>query len=492
MSTFKINPALDKAVKKEPKLITVYDEYHKRDVQIKEDSLKFNMFKAIKKYDFETNTIIEEAYTSLSDTIVKAYNKNGDIIEFVSFDAAMNHPELHYRASTWYFYHNTLVDKPKKTNWNPDYQCSFIKSRLTEDKKVGLTPEQFELAYKRGQITTSYNVTKGLKYTFGYELETSSGHVPPFIQSMLNCKTVRDGSCTGAEVVSGIIAGDSGFYQLNQTAYHYARACKINHKCGVHVHLGNVEFTKTFNVAMYKLGLLIQNEIFSMFPLSRQRTRNEYYINKGMFNGCCYKIPMLNGFEKKLNIEDKCVGDTMKKVEDMYHEMFTWLSGGNIPDSKKNKLQKHPAHYPDARYVWLNFICCNFNRTKYNFKTSNPKEKQDNLKLLNEAATIEFRNHPASLSYRKISNWILICMALVNYAENNSYKILAADSITLKDVIDFTYGDYGKFLLTYIEECKAKYKGLTEEESAKVEDEEYKKDVKETKLFKNKLEVICV
>jgi hypothetical protein len=481
------------AAKKDPKIIKVYDEFNKIEIECRTDHIDVVVFKAIKRYDFENNVILEEGYTSNNSTITSVYDKNDKILKFVTFEAAMAHPELKYRSSTNALYHNSLNKRLKKLNWSSDYPHNAIKERLSEEDVKGLTKEQHELAYRRGQITTSYNVTHGLKYTFGVELETNGGYVPEFIQTHLNCKTVRDGSVKGAEVVTGILAGDSGFYQLNQQCYHYSKACPIDHTCGTHVHIGNIRFNKTFSVAMYKLGLLVQDEIFDLFPYSRQKTRNAYYINKGMHNGCCYKIPMLEGFKNPLNIDEKCVGDTMKQVEYMYHNQFIWLSGGNTPDSKRNKLQKHPNQYPDARYVWLNSICHNFNRTKKNLaNTQVSKEKQKNLKYLNETSTVEFRNHSATLSYRKISNWIKICMALVNYAENNSYKILASKAISLEEIMIFTYGEHARPLLEYIEERKAMYKGLGEAESITVEDREYATDVKETKLFKNKLDVLCV
>ncbi len=481
------------AVKEVVETKRYYDEFTGEYKDLPENKLTAFLLVAVKKYDFENSKVIEEGYTSEASALVKAFNKEGNEITFVDFKSAISHPDLKYRPSTNALYYHKLDKKLRKLNWEQNLAKNFTKRIIQDDEKCSLSKEKFDLYYERGQITTSYNVSKGLQYTFGIELETCEGYVPNFIMCDLNGKSVRDGSITGMEWVSGVLKGDSGFYHTNKASYHLSRACKVDHKCGMHLHLGNIEFTKLFSVSMYMLGLRIQDEIFELFPLSRQLTRNQYYIDKGMVNGCCYKIPVLEGFEKKIYKDDRNVGDTLKKIEDLYHSLFVWMSGGNVPDFRRNKLQRHPNQYPDARYVWLNVLTANFNRTKLNFDIeTTSKNKQINLEMQKSAATIEFRNHMATLSYIKIRNWILIMMACVNYAENNSYYILESDKITLAEIIYSVYGDYGNFLIKYIEERKIIYKGKSPEESAAIEDKEYKMDIKETKLFKNKLDVLCV
>jgi hypothetical protein len=185
------------AVKRDPRVLRLYDEFSKSTIECKEDHIGEVLHKVIKKYNFETNEILEYGYTSNPHTIVTAYNKLDLPIKFVTFDAAMAHPELKYRSSTLGLYHKDLNKKLKKLNWTSDSAHSAIKPRIGEEEIKHLNNEQLELVFQRGQLTNSYNVTHGLKYTFGIELETCEGLVPTFIQTHLNCKTVRDGSVKG-------------------------------------------------------------------------------------------------------------------------------------------------------------------------------------------------------------------------------------------------------------------------------------------------------
>ncbi len=57
------------------------------------------------------------------------------------------------------------------------------------------------------------------------------------------------------------------------------------------------------------------------------------------------------------------------------------------------------------------------------------------------------------MSYDKIRNWTLICMAIVRYAENNQKRIFYnLSEITLKEVIQTSLGDnIGEQIMKYYE-----------------------------------------
>ena len=50
--------------------------------------------------------------------------------------------------------------------------------------------------------------------------------------------------------------------------------------------------------------------------------------------------------------------------------------------------------------------------------------------------TIEFRYHEGTLNFGKVSNWILLNIAFVKFAENHAKEILSSNTkITFKDIL---------------------------------------------------------
>ena len=81
-----------------------------------------------------------------------------------------------------------------------------------------------------------------------------------------------------------------------------------------------------------------------------------------------------------------------------------YVSGDELKFNRNNnKKVNHPGgHYASTRYKWLNLNNCSY------------KDGPD---------TIEFRQHSGSLDFNKIYNWLLICMSIVRYIENNPRDI---------------------------------------------------------------------
>lgn len=89
-----------------------------------------------------------------------------------------------------------------------------------------------------------------------------------------------------------------------------------------------------------------------------------------------------------------------------------------------------------------------------------PKQKHTNISAQELGSfTVEFRLHSGTLSYNKISNWILICMGILSFVENKKQYLIDAildnKVIDLKTVLTKTYSkDKAAFLINYIEERK--------------------------------------
>ena len=170
---------------------------------------------------------------------------------------------------------------------------------------------------------------------------------------------------------------------------------KVDRKCGVHVHIGDVEFNRRFSIMVLKLCLELESDIYKLLPESRQG------------NSYCKKLPR-------------------KLIDEMnfrnYRETLGEIIQNNIISRVYNKKMHHPGgHYCNQRYYWVNIV---------NYSTTTGTN------------TIEFRPHSGSLDFKKIYNWLLICMSIVKFTENKQRRILTSSMskhpITLNEVLKYS------------------------------------------------------
>lgn len=322
-----------------------------------------------------------------------------------------------------------------------------------------------------GVTTNSFIGTGGIKYTFGVEIETMRGKIPPWVYKThsLNMDSTYDGSLKdpdgslwGGEYVTGVLIGDAGLKNLYKCVREINKRCAIDRRCGIHVHIGGANFNETFTILAYILAKKIENEIFEIFPPSR-------------FN---------NSFAGRLPEQDflKNIKERGFKygIEISYEKLFKELANGRDLDKKVSKFRNHPGgRYTDRyngnipfeklyRYKWLNFIPCNFNTRE------KPMGKPDELNR-GIPFTLEFRPHSASMNYTKIKNWLLFCMAFVSYVENFQDDIINNEKITIDDIIDKVFNKktlIKKSLKEYFYNRKKSYK-IRNKEAEILENDEY-------------------
>lgn len=205
---------------------------------------------------------------------------------------------------------------------------------------------------KIGDKSQTYLITEGLKYTFGVELEVNRGNI--LMQTAargLNISCVRDGSINGGdggpEYVTGVLTGDNGITHLQKICNELSSRTTVDKSCGVHLHLGNIDFTKKFLVNSYILAYYLQKEIFQTLP--RSRRKNEY----------CKELPNLK-FRLSIGntIEDQIA------LEEDYNALFKYISADKLehPTFEYNKSRQHPAgakcgyNHNTPRYCWLNYV----------------------------------------------------------------------------------------------------------------------------------------
>ena len=259
------------------------------------------------------------------------------------------------------------------------------------------------------------------KYSFGFEIETSAGILPEYKCKQLGLIPLRDGSISGHEYTTIPMKGMDGINLLANQLKELKEGCAINRDCSVHVHLGGYPLNDKKILNLYNLCYSLQNEIGELFS---------YYVyNSGKY---------------KSNGKDYCkkLPQKMESIEVLYN----FLSDGNA-DWDGSFMKPHPSDprrdrkwEVHSRYYFVNFI---------------------NMLFGSNVKTVEFRVHNATTNFDKLVNWLYICMAILNYAEDGT----PMDKITLKDVIEFSYSeDTSSVLIDYISErkeynkmCQSKY-----------------------------------
>jgi hypothetical protein len=380
-------------------------------------------------YSYELKELVEDIYL---DSLIPAWDNKEKVFYYFGTE------KLAEKEGFYENFQNGMYTKTKsavKGNFKP-----FTNSYKN---RKDVTP------YDLGEQSRTHLSTLGLKYTFGVEIETIKGFVPQWVykKHILAAKCERDGSLknpdgseTGGEYITGVLAGDDGLFNLKKLLQQLSLRCEIDKRCGIHVHVGGMNFSDENIVLAYILATMIQDEVFQTLPLSRRN------------NDTCGLLPQQNYKEylRKYNIGNGsivCFEDLFEKV----------ANGRKMDNVKVCRTQPHPGgRYTDRysrgipcadlyRYKWLNFVPAIFNM----------KGKVDK-----PIYTLEFRCHPGSLNFVKIKNWILFCFAFCNFVENYKERIVKEDKITIKDILTAVYGKKGLALNEYFEERKNSFKDL--------------------------------
>ena len=293
-------------------------------------------------------------------------------------------------------------------------------------------------------------LSKLIPFSFGVELETSCGFVPARIRSYLGFTALRDGSLDGIEYTSIPFKGKKGLQAIKNFSIEASKRCTLNEKCSLHIHFGNVRTDKLYILSLWNLIQKIQSELIKYFPYSRTNSiRSDGKIY-------CKPLPMLPiDFNLITSSNNKKILSERVYVE--FNKIYSWLNNGvplgEIYDTDIKKV----ISFKNDTYKWK-FIETNYAYTVKSAKHSINGNKWDKVvryHLINflctffsPAKTIEFRIHEATLNYNKIFSYMLICNAILQYA-NNIRLCFSKDEVLLTDIIRNTYN---KSVSDYLED----------------------------------------
>ena len=279
--------------------------------------------------------------------------------------------------------------------------------------------------YKKSEFPQDWDLRLGGRLlkdlTFGIELETVNGNLPNHLRNKYGVTICKDGSIKDAsgayppEYVTVPLTGGKGLQTIRNVSGEIAKRSDIDIKCSYHLHIGNIEITRIFMVAMYALSCKIQDQIFKMFPYYKT---NPNGIKEKNY---CKKLPnMLNVYS-----DTHASPEFVAYINKSYSDIFSFLSGGLFlgrDNNRKNRTNPWPSGKWNikSRYYWVNFV---------------------NL-VFSERNTLEFRIHTPTLNGHKIINWLFICNAIARYAEKYPYKCITDKTINIEDVFNYYKTSY--------------------------------------------------
>lgn len=332
-----------------------------------------------------------------------------------------------------------------KINYNASAEASTFNKILTEYHLLEPTRKINKDSYKLAKLL------KGL--SFGIEFETSCGRLREQDLSILGIIPLRDGSIKGFEYTT-IPYGmkdsslkETGFRALGKDLNTLKKVCeelqnktKINNSCSMHLHIGGARKDKLYLIALYMLAYQLQDEMFLMQP----KFKEDAIKYLGLQKNYCQKLNHLDLFKNCIFDKSSILkSNYCDNVDLHFNNIFKFLSGGYDIGSKfnrKNHIHPYQRKWERmARYHWVNLVNCVFS----------------------DSGTIEFRLHASTLNFTKVLNWILICSAIVKYAETHTKEIVSGSlgKIDLNTILlgysnNFrdkkTVNSYGLFIYNYL------------------------------------------
>jgi hypothetical protein len=165
--------------------------------------------------------------------------------------------------------------------------------------------------------------------TWGMEIETSRGYIPDHIQNRTGIVICRDGSIDNAEYVTVPLKGAKGLMNIKYLSQELCKRTMTNNQCSFHIHIGSIPTDRLFILALYALGIRIQDELFTMFPYYKTEWKG---IKKQNYNQKLKKlgVPVLKANSTK--------EEFTQYVDEGYYRIFTWLNDGAPPDDDFNRV----------------------------------------------------------------------------------------------------------------------------------------------------------
>lgn len=255
--------------------------------------------------------------------------------------------------------------------------------------------------------------------TFGVEIETSEGFIKSSERAKYGFAALMDGSLRkngdiySAEFTSIPLEGEKGVQTLVDFCNLLQQRCYYDHKCSVHVHLGGHKYTKESAVVLVYLLYKLQKEVFELFPFYK------YYSKAFNKKDYCSPLPKSLLTHNDWSDNDNYIEEIYKNIFDFNVKGYATYHDFNHHTSMDKFVSSCKKWDISSRYYWVSLVSWMFAPQR----------------------TVEFRIHTPTFNAEKILAWILLCNAILKFAEVNKTKIFEFKRITISKVLEDAYND---------------------------------------------------
>lgn len=246
-----------------------------------------------------------------------------------------------------------------------------------------------------------YPLSKHLKYTFGVEFETSMGYIPQEICFRDGLIPLRDGSISGIEYSTVVLEGNRGLNLLRQQCNTLKTFTEFNKECALHIHMGGYPVDPTYIFALYCVWYFVEREL----------TR-KHIIPSLSFNTANYKA---NGKDYCYKLDELC------SFEDLYSLVTGRPFMGDLHQAHPADVEKRAKWNIKSRYKGLNLV---------------------NMLCYKGPKTVEFRFLRPTFNFRKITLWLYILNAVLEYARHYAYRWKAEHLCSTDKMLMSMQNDY--------------------------------------------------
>ncbi len=291
--------------------------------------------------------------------------------------------------------------------------------------------------------------------TFGIEFETYNGQIPIrycFKNGLIPLKdgSLRHDNINPYEYTTIPLSKEKGLHTIKDSCDLLNKYCVNSVDGSLHIHIGSIERTKEYGVALYRLLFNLQDEIYDLFPLYFKNTSK--FKNSG--KDYCKPLPKI-----------KFSGNTEKDSEKLFQYYINGRTENENQDAAQIENDLREMQPNDNPIVRLR----RYKRRKKDFYMGMPHPNDSSFDhkwytemryhfcnllplFYNKRNTVEFRIHTSTFNSDKVINWLFIINAICKFAKENECGIVKSGiKVNLDYIFEKIYSsELAKYLSSYI------------------------------------------